>query len=85
MRAKGRSKREGASEFISMKGSFPGLDFKYDKRRPPNASHPAKKPGESWPIGVSLTHRFCGGGYYFLDRDFLTDLEVMLGLGTTPA
>jgi hypothetical protein len=45
MRAKRR--REGRLEFKSKKGSFPSLDFKYDKRRPPNASHPAEKPGES--------------------------------------
>jgi hypothetical protein len=41
------TRQEGRLEFTSKKGSFPSLDFKYDKRRPPNASHPAEKPGES--------------------------------------
>ena len=46
MRAKRRRRREGRLEFTSKKDSLPGLDFKYDKRRPSNASHPAEKPGE---------------------------------------
>ncbi len=56
------ARQEGRSEFTPTKGSFPGLDFRCDKRRPPNVSNLAEKPGGRRPIGVSLSHRFCGGG-----------------------
>ena len=47
------------------KGSFSSRDFRYDKYGPSNVSNPAEIPGESWPICVSSTHRFCGGGLFW--------------------
>src|SRR5512135_3039372 len=52
----------GVRREVSKKASFPGLDFRYDKRRPPTKSNPAEKPGKGRASSVFPTHRFCGGG-----------------------